>query len=373
VAALPQIVGATVGAILSQPVKHPIWTLTYAGVNITADVSAMATEIQYSDKAEHHSDELEVTLEDRDRRWQGPWFPMRGDLVGGFVGYEGVENLLDCGIFQVDELELTGPPDTFHLKCIAAGITPSIRTPRSAAYENQTLLQIANTVAARQGMTVTGFAQSLNVSFERVTQKHETDLHFLHRLSIAHNYDFSIRGTQLVFYARTSLEQSTPVLTITRGASSATTGLPPFISALTFGSSNSVFAKNFEFRTKTQEIYNSATVAYQNPFLKQLIAEVNDQKGIPTGDDLYVVARCENPQQAQLKAVSVLHDKNKDQVTARIQTEGNTLLVAGVNVAIQGFGNFDGTYQIDSSRHRLERQAGYETEIEVRQVGASHG
>ena len=331
--------------ILSSSVRHPIWVLTYAGKDITVDVSNMAVEVTYSDKEEHLSDELEVVFEDRDRRWQGPWFPTRGALVGGLVGYEGVGSLLDCGIFQVDELELKGPPDSFHLKCIAAGITPSIRTPRSAAYENQTLLQVAQTIAARQGMTVTGLPQSLNVSWARISQRHETDLHFLHRLAIAHNYDFSIRGTQLVFYARTPLEAQAPVAIVAR-----------------------TLTKTFEFKTRTQQIYRSASVAYHNPATKTLIAVQEQDSSSPTGDDLHIVTRCETPQQASLKAMGALHDQNKDQVTGRIETEGSVLLVAGVNVTVQGFGSFDGNYHIESSRHRLERGSGYTTEIEARKL-----
>src|SRR5438132_436017 len=221
-------------------VRHPRWVLSYSGVNISADVSGMVTEISYTDQVAHSSDEVEVTLEDRDRRWQGPWFPQRGDVVTLLIGYDG-EELLPCGDFQVDELELKGPPDTMHMKCIAAGITPSIRTLRSAAYENQTLAQVAAMVAKRHGMTVTEAPGNINVTFARVTQKHETDLHFLHRIAQAHNYDFSVRGQkgeavkQIVFYERTPLEQDAAVTQIVRTQ-----------------------VKSFEFKTRTQQIYKSA-------------------------------------------------------------------------------------------------------------------
>ena len=332
--------------------------LNYAGRNITADVTTMVTEISYKDKVAHHSDEVEVTLEDRDYRWQGPWFPVRGDFVELFIGYDG-EELLDCGDFQVDELELKGPPDSFHMKCIAAGITPSIRTPRSAAYENQTLLQVANTVAARHGMTVVGASQSINVAWARLSQRTETDLNFLRSLALRHNYDFSIRGQQLIFYARTPLEQQQSLMTLMRGR----TELIP----------SSLIVKSFEFKTRTQQIYRSATVAYLNPQQKKLIAAQSEAKedginSVPTGDDLHIVTRCETPQHAQLKADSALHDANKDQVTGRIETEGTILLCAGVNVDISGFAAFDGKYHIESSKHRLERSSGYTTELEVRKV-----
>jgi uncharacterized protein len=341
---------------LSYPVRQPAWVLTYSGQNITADITTMVTKISYSDTSgahhqhrggrhsTHETDEVEVTLEDRDRRWQGPSFPVRGDIVSLQIGYDG-EQFLDCGDFQVDELELKGPPDTFYLKCIAAVITPTLRTPRSVAYENQTLQQIAGMVAARNGLSVTGAPQNVNVSWQRISQGHETDLYFLRRLALAHNYDFTVRGTQLIFYARTPLESQATVATVDRTQT-----------------------KTFEFKTKTQRLYRSASVTYQHPYQKNLISATSGDQDSPTADDLHIVARCENPQQAQLKADSALHDANMLEVTGRLETEGTVLLVAGVNITIQGFAAFDGNYHIQSSKHRLERSSGYTTEIEVRQL-----
>lgn len=329
---------------LSYPVRSPRWILTYQGVNITADVSTMVTEISWTRKEEHHSDEMEVTLEDRDKRWQGPWFPTRGDITTLQIGFDG-ETTTAQNTFQVDELELKGPPDTFHLKCIAAGITPSIRTPRSASYENQTLLQVASTIAASHGMTVVGAPQNINIQWMRITQRHETDLNFLHRLGREHNYDFSILGNRLVFISRTSLEQQAATLTIDRTQT-----------------------KTFEFKTKTQRIYKSASVAYQNPSLKHLIATGANDSTAPTGDDLHIVTRCENPQQAQLKAASALHGANMLEVTGRLEMEGTPLLMVGVSIELTGFGQFTGTYLIRESKHKLERSSGYTTEIEVRQL-----
>jgi uncharacterized protein len=254
--------------------------------------------------------------------------------------------MLNCGTFQVDELELKGPPDTFHLKCVAAGITQTIRTPRSAGYEGNTLLDVANTVARRQGMTVVGAPENINVTWNRITQKKETDLHFLHRLALAHNYDFSIRGNQLIFYSRTALEQIPSVATVLRTQ-----------------------VKNFEFKNKTGQIYKSGTTTYQNPDQKALLGAQYQDPNAPTNDDRHVITRCETVTQAQLKAQGALHDKNKDEVTARLETEGAVLLVAGVNIDIQGFGQFNGTWHIKSSRHRLERSSGYTTEIEARMLG----
>lgn len=342
------------GAV-SYPVRHPRWSLTYAGKDITLDVSAMMMELTYSDGHAHsddrpharsraEGDSLEVTFEDRDRRWQKQWFPTRGDLVGALIGYSD-SRLLDCGIFQVDELELQGPPDTFHFRCIAAGIKPSLRTPRSAGYENQTLLQVANTVAQRHRLTVVDAPKTVNVTWQRLTQSKETDLHFLRRLALAHDYDFAIRGSQLVFYSRTALEEKPSVLTVKRTQ-----------------------VKTFEFSQKTQGIYASASVAYHDPTTKKLVTGAATDDAVPTGDDLHIVARSENANQAQAKAAAALHDANMMQVSGRLQMEGTTLLVAGINLTISGFGNFDGDYHVETSKHQIDRENGYATEVEIRQL-----
>ena len=226
---------------IAYPVRYPDWILTYSGVNITADISHMVLSISHVDELGGRSGELEITLEDRERRWQGPWFPQQADLVSLLIGYSG-ELLLPCGEFQVDDLEVEGPPDVFHLRCLPAWITPSLRTRNSFGYENQTLLQIAASIAARHGMTVVGASNQLDVSYLRITQKQETDLEFLHRIAIEHDYDFTVRGAQLVFYSRASLEAQPAALTLYRNA-----------------------VEHFSFVAKTHRIYKQAQAAYFDP------------------------------------------------------------------------------------------------------------
>src|SRR5260370_16943989 len=181
---------AIIGSILSTvyPVRHPHWLLSYAGRNISADVSKMVIEITYTDHESHLSDEIEVQLEGRDKRWQGSWYPLQGDSLNLQIGYAD-EPLLPCGNFEIDELELDGGAggDIFHIKGIGAGITPSLRTPLSAGYENQTLLQAAKIIPARHGLGVSGTPAPLNLQFARGTPNKQTQPPFFHRLPHRHN------------------------------------------------------------------------------------------------------------------------------------------------------------------------------------------
>lgn len=332
--------------LLAYPVRAPQWVLTYEGVNITADISRMVLEVIYTDHLNGEAGEIEVQLEDHERLWQGPWYPQEGDLTNLMIGYQG-EPLQPCGDFQVDDLELDLPPDTFRLRCLAAYITPAMRTRNSVPYENQTLIQIANAVAGKYNLSVVAEPGLINPAFARVTQSRESDLGFVHRLARTHGYDFTIRGTQMVFYDRAALEAQAPGMSISR-------------SDLLRGS----------FRSKTHRIYKAAEVSYQDPGSKQLITQTVDANPAPpTGDTLKLAVRCENGQQALLKAQSALHGANMLQTTAGLELPGNPALCAGNTVTVRGFGAYDGIYLIEIARHRVRRASGYTTEVELRQIG----
>jgi uncharacterized protein len=332
-------------AAIAYPVRSPNWILTYQGVNITTDISRMVLSIGYVDELGGRSGELEVELEDRDKRWQGAWFPQQGDVVSLLIGYAG-ELLLPCGDFQVDDLELEGPPDVFHLRCLPAWITPAIRTRNSLGYENQTLLQIAATVAARHGMTVVGAPNQIDISYLRITQKQETDLEFLRRIAVEHDYYFTVRGAQLVFYSRASLEAQPAALTLYRNT-----------------------VERFSFVAKAHRIYKQAQTSYFDPQSKQLYTQTAQaDPAVATGDMLKVVARCENGQQAFERASAALHEANRLLVTCRLAAPGTTLLVAGNVVALSGWDVMDGSYIVERAQHRLSRATGYVTEADLRMV-----
>ncbi|HVA80976.1 MAG TPA: hypothetical protein VNF29_08625 [Candidatus Binataceae bacterium] len=299
--------------------------------------------ITYIDRLGGASGELCVEVEDHMQRWQGPWYPALGDNLDVSIGYRGGQ-LLECGAFQVDDLELQGPPDVFRLRCLAAYITPAMRTRTSAAYEGQTLLGIAGTIAGKYGMALVSAPGLVDVRFGRVTQRDESDLAFLARLATEFDYDFTVRGGQMVFYSRTALEGGPAVATIVRTA-----------------------VERFEFRNRTHRVYSLASAAYFNPSAKQLIAQSTSAvPAMPSGDTLKIIARCENATQAGLRAAAGLHRYNRFFICARLLSPGNPALVAGSNVWLSGWGTFDGLYLIETARHRVSRAGGYTTELETR-------
>ena len=55
--------------------------LLYNGKNATAQVSPYLASFTYTDVSSGSSDTISVELNDRDRKWIGPWFPQTGDRL----------------------------------------------------------------------------------------------------------------------------------------------------------------------------------------------------------------------------------------------------------------------------------------------------
>ena len=143
----------------------PIFKLEYNHKNITEDVSDYVVTIEYSDYEQGQSDEIAITFEDAEGLWNGAWIPSKGDALRLYIGYVG-SKLLNCGIFEIDEIEYNSPPDTLIVKALATGIKKAFRQPNSVGYENKTLKQIANEIARKHELTLVGVPRGRGISFK---------------------------------------------------------------------------------------------------------------------------------------------------------------------------------------------------------------
>ena len=129
---------------------------------------------------------------------------------------------------------------------------------------------------------------------------------------------------------------------------------------------------DFHFKAKTRRIYKEAQINYFDPATKNLITHTAAASpAVPTGDTIKLVRRCDNAQQAKLKAEAELHVRNMLQATTTLKIPGNIVMTGGVIVTLNGWGTYDGDYFIQSARHQLARAEGFTTEIEARGLNFS--
>ena len=317
----------------------PIFKIEYNQKDITKDVSNQVLNIEYTDYEHGQSDEITITFDDTQKLWQSSWIPSKGDSLRVFIGYEG-EKLLNCGVFEIDEIEFATPPDILTVKALATGITKALRQNNSVAYENKTLKQIASEIAQKHSLTLVGEIEDVRV--ERITQNQERDLTFLKKLAEQYGYIFKIAEGNLVFYKTEKLT----------GADAAKILYRTDLTRITLSE-------------KTSKNYKAVTVSYHNPKTgKKITATAKNEKCVK-GDTLKITERCENKQQALLKAKAALA-KGNNTIEGSIDLVGTPNLIAGLNIELKDLGYFSGKYHITQTRHFIDRTSGYGTSLEVK-------
>lgn len=329
-----------------ETVVKNIVEIIIAGKNVTANVSRYLSRITYTDREEAESDDISLVFEDTSGKWQNAWYPEQGDSLQVKIGQPG--RFLDCGLFEIDEIELEFPPDTLNVKAIGASITKDLRTKNSKAFEKQSLHDMAKYFADKHGLKMIGNNSLLqDIKIERKTQENQTDISFLSTLAKDYGIIFAVRGDWLVFTDIDELEARSSILTINRTQMSMA-----------------------RFRDKTSQIFSSASVVRRgirsNEVKKWSVVQPdgpNDKLG-----QLVIIGNVENDAQAEALAKGSLKNKNKDKITGSFTVPGNIRLVAGVNVDLTGIGKFSGKWHVISSAHTDDPSGGYTTGVELRKI-----
>lgn len=328
-----------------EKVEKSTFRITYNNKEISNDVSQYLLGVTYIDRVIGKSDEITIEMEDSEGLWRNAWYPQKKDRIKLQMGFDDL--LVDCGEFEVDEIECSGPPDVVSIKGIASWVTSAMRTKDSYAHENKTLKEIAQTVASKLGLTLQGTIYTIRIA--RSTQDRETDLAYLKRISDEFGYVFSIRGNLLVFSSVYELEAGLPVRTFNRED-----------------------ITSYSMRDKTSGTYKNAKVIYHNPKTSETVEgtfDADPEMNIASEDTLEIRDKAENEQQAQEKAKAALHKHNSRQKEGSIVVPGDPLLVAGNNFDLEDMGVLSGRYHILESTHSETRGGGYVTTMEVKQVG----
>lgn len=332
-------------------VSETHFSVLYDNKNITSDISKYLISITYNDKIEGESDDIEIELEDVDALWQNSWYPEKGATLKVNIGG------LSCGVFEIDEIEVKGPPSTVNIRGAAVGIKNSLRTRKSDAHENKTIKQIAETVAQKNGLNISGSIPDITIG--RITQNKETDLGFLKRISQEYGIIFSVRGQDMIF---------TSVYDLQGRASSVTLDITELtIYSLKDKSDAPKTSKAVHSDAKKNEKIE-ADKQYSD-WLKEDGYKYPDTK---SGDESVTYSKAENKKQAEAKAKAVMHLSAQNQFEGSIEFGGDNikidLMVAGNNFQLNGIGKLSGKYHIQSSSHKLDKSGARTVAAEIKRL-----
>ncbi|MBO2943586.1 late control protein [Paenibacillus sp. F411] len=361
--------------------RYAYLMLKYNGKEIgTEYLSKYLMDFTYSDGAPGDQDSISISLDDREANWLNAWKPEFGDKLIAEItvvnwDIPGQKAKLPCGTFEVDAIDIDGPPDKVMLQAVALplGGAQAQQEPRTKAWEKVKLKTIAQDIASRAKLSLV-YSANVNPTYDRLDQTDQADLSFLVEIAKDEGIAAKISGGKLVLFDEAEYEKKPAALDIVRGESN--------IVMYGFGESS------------TNTAYGSCVVTYRPP---APVKKANAKKGketvpkgtaaavpaktvtskvitgeysLPNSDNLPVLRineRVETVAEANRMARNRLREQNKQAGKARFTLDGDVRLASGITVNIKGYGQFDGKYIIESAKHSLGVNP-YQTDIEIRKV-----
>lgn len=297
------------------------------GEDITALLRDRLLGITVVDKPGIDSDELEIRLDDRDSRVQ---FPPKGAVLRVSLGWS-EKGLHDMGSYVVDEIEVSGPPDTIVLRGKPADMRQDARSHRSISYESTTLAKVVQAVASRNGWEP---VCTLETAIPRLDQVRESDVHFISRVARQYGATATIKAGKLIVLARDAGQSASgkKLPSIVLGKSDLETY------SLTFpdrGSFGKVKARAHDTKTGKQVI-----IDLPNP----------EASSARTGGEYFDRHVYPNPDAARAAAASRQQGLNRSTATGSLTTIGRADISAESHIILQGFkADIDGQYLVDST------------------------
>ena len=317
----------------------PDFRIEVDGQDATGRINDRLLRLVITDEAGTKSDRLELVVDDRDNRIA---LPRTGAKVKVWLGYRetGVSYM---GLFVVDEVEVSGPPEQITIRARAADMRAALKQHKTRHFERTTLGGIVHRIAGEHGLRPIIGQELAGIEVRYLPQTEESDMHLLTRLARVHDATFKVADGRLLF--------------VRRGSGKTASGRPMRIRL-----------------TRTDLIDWSATIK-ERPKYGQVQARWHHRgearartETAGSGDGPTFVLRHEHPDQAQAKAAAKARHRQlkRGERSLRLTMSGQPAIVAEAELNVSGVRDgVDGQWVIRTAIHRLDSQSGYLTEVEA--------
>ena len=257
----------------------------------------------------------------------------------------GKDKVLDCGVFEIDSVDYSGPPQKLNIKATSIPYKAELRqTVHNRVWENTTLMNMAEKIASKSDFKMMYLSNS-NPVYKRKEQVNMTDIAFLKIMCKKAGISLKVTSKTIVLFDAADYEKKTEVKKIKAGKGNIL---------------------SYSFSTKTADTsYSSCHVIYTDPDTKETIEYTyTPDNANADGQKLEVKQKVTSLQEAQELARKSLRAKNKGETTAEFTLVGDVDYVAGITVRVYGYGEFNGKYIVEQATHSVT--GGYKVQIKLR-------
>lgn len=323
--------------------------IVYEKTNITESLRPHLKSWSYTDNLSGQSDDLQITLEDREHLWIGDWYPTKGAKLTATLKRtnwqgEGTKSI-PLGVFEIDEIDNSYPPSEATIKAQSVFQTTALKgTYHNRAWEKTTLNVIAKDIANDADMTLY-YSVANDPEYDRKEQTEEEDLPFLQKLCVEAGLALKVTDSQIVIFDEAEYEQKDAVLTIDFKTSAI---------------------KRFKGRGTIDDVYGSVWVTYRSPKGRVKM----DHKWAPpsppeTSRVLVVRERFDSINEAERIAKSKLREKNSKAWSINLSILETVPVLASQNITLKNFGKYDGKWIVTQAVHG-QSGSGDETSLQLR-------
>jgi phage protein D len=292
--------------------------------------------LRTTDKPGLESDDCEIVIDDRDGAVA---FPKKGATLEISLGYAG-EPLKFVGRYKVDEIEISGPPQSMMIRGKPGDLVASLKEQKRRSWESTTLDAITGDIARDNGLQP--FCP-LNPAIARADQINESDMHFITRMARQYGATATVKDGKLIV--------------VTRGEGKSGSGLK--MPSITLHRDD---IASYSLSFPDRALYSEVRASYQNRATGQLQTIVLTNESAPgiahapkhTDRHIHPTAA-----EAQAAAQSRKAALNRATMSGRIElTRGRADVGAEKWLELAGIKDeADGTYLIESVEQNFSRTA----------------
>lgn len=259
---------------------------------------------------------------------------------------DGKDKVHDCGVFEIDSVDFSGPPDELTIKATSIPYSSTLRqTKKTKVWENSTLKNIGAAIAGNNGLQLM-YLSEYNPTYKRKEQLNISDIVFLKKLCKGAGISLKVTSKKIVMFDAAAYERK------------------PEVKKLKKGKKNIL---SYKMSTKTTDTeYVKCTVSYTDPVTKEKIEATYTKPGGggENAQELKIEEKVNSREEALTLARKYLRAKNKGETTAQITVIGDVDYCAGITVRLYGYGEYDGKYIVETATHNLT--GGYTTDLKLR-------
>lgn len=318
----------------------PRFRVVADGKDITALINDRLLLLKTTDKPGMESDDFELRIDDRD---SAVALPKRGAGIEIYMGYAET-SMVRLGRYMVDEVEISGPPDTIVIRGKAGDMRGSGKTVRSGSWEDVPLSKIVADVAARNVWTP---VCNVSTNVPRADQLSESDFNFITRIAKQHDCTAKVADGKLIV--------------MTRDGGTSASG--KIFGAVTITRQD---VSRWQFRLGDRNTHKAVATKHQDKKTGELKLISLDNADAPDGLPAVHTDRHIYPNKtaAEQAAKARLTAFNRSSASVRLEIPGRTDLFAERSVNAEGFKTgIDGEYLVDSVE-QVFTQAGWSTTVE---------